>query len=214
MVGRYQAGAPLLTLTAERSTPGAVGTVRWDDEGVGPDEFPLVTDGVLRDFQTTRESAGWLRDYYGKAGKPVRSHGCALGPQGVDAPMQHTPNLVLAPGREAHDFDDLVAGLGDGVAIKGIGLSMDFQNVTGLGLAGTAYEVKRGKRVAIIGGAGFLFRAPELWKSLLALGGPPSARRYGMAAAKGEPAQTGYHSVTVPPAIFKQLTLIDPLRKA
>jgi hypothetical protein len=31
---------------------------------------------------------------------------------------------------------------------------------------------------------------------------------------KGEPAQEHYSSVSAPPAVFKQLTLIDPLRKA
>lgn len=214
MLGSYQAGAPALTLTAERSTPGAVGTVKWDDEGVAPDEFLIVKDGVLTDFQTTRESATWLADYYKRAGEPVRSHGCALAPEAVDAPLQHSPNLVLAPGEAVHDFDDLVAGLDDGVAIKGTALEMDFQNVSGMAHGGTVYEVKKGKRVAIIGGAGFLFRAPELWKGLLALGGAASARRYGFGEAKGEPAQTGYHSVIATPTVFKEVALIDPLRKA
>jgi hypothetical protein len=76
------------------------------------------------------------------------------------------------------------------------------------------YQVKRGKRTAFIGGAGFLFRAPELWKGLLALGGSASARRYGFTSSKGEPSQEVHHSVTAIPATFKQLTLIDPQRKA
>ncbi|HEU4642620.1 MAG TPA: metallopeptidase TldD-related protein, partial [Gemmatimonadaceae bacterium] len=57
MLGSYKAGAPLLTVTANRSQPGALATVRWDDEGVVPESFDLVRDGVLTDFQTTRESA-------------------------------------------------------------------------------------------------------------------------------------------------------------
>lgn len=213
MVGSYQAGAPLLTLTANRAEPGGCAMVQWDDEGVEPDTFPLVTDGVLTDFQTTREAAGWLKDYYAKRGTPVRSHGCAAAPEGVDAPLVHTPNLVLAPGREAEDFDALVAGLGKGLAIKRAGLDLDFQAATGLG-QGWTYEVKGGKRVARIEEAGFLFRSTELWKGLLALGGPAARRRYGLGSSKGEPPQTCYHSVTAPPAVVKQLTLIDLMRKA
>src|SRR5690606_18852292 len=108
MLGSYEAGAPLLTVTGNRSEPGGLATVQWDDEGVRPDTFPLVENGVLTDFQTTRESAGWLEDYYARTGRPFRSHGCANAPAAVDPPLQHTPNLVLTPGREELDFDDLV----------------------------------------------------------------------------------------------------------
>lgn len=213
MLGTYQAGAPLLTVTGNRSDLGGCATVQWDDEGVVPDEFPLVQDGVLVDFQTTRESAGWLEDYYAKTGISFRSHGCADAPSAIYAPLQHVPNLVMMPGQEALDFDGLVAGLTKGIAIKGAGFDMDFQHSSGLGM-GRAYEVKNGKRVARIAGAGFLFRASELWKGLLAVGGSESTRRYGRKDVKGEPMQSRMHSVTAPPAVFKQLTLIDPLRKA
>lgn len=213
MLGSYQAGAQLLTVTANRSEPGGAATVRWDDEGVVPEPFALVKDGMLTDFQTTRESAGWLKEYYARTGKPFRSHACATALSAIYAPLQRAPNIVLAPGREAIDFDGLVAGLSKGVAVKGAGLDMDFQNLNGMA-TGRFYEVKKGKRVARIAGPGILFRATELWKALLALGGEASTRRYGTGSGKGEPPQSGYHSVTAPPALFKQLTLIDPKRKA
>jgi TldD protein len=213
MLGSYQAGAPALTVIANRAEPGGCATVMWDDEGVPPEDFTLVKDGMLTDFQTTRESAGWLKDYYAKSGRSFRSHGCANADAAINAPLLHSPNLVLAPGKEALDFDGLVAGLANGIAIKGAGLDMDFQHLNGMG-RGSTYEVKRGKRVARIAGAGVLFRAPELWKALQAVGGAASARRYGGTDQKGEPAQVTYHSVTAVPATFKQLTLIDPQRKA
>jgi TldD protein len=213
MVGSYQAGAPSLTVTANRSEPGACATVKWDDEGVTPDEFTLVKDGVLVDYQTTRESARWLEAYYGKRGTSLRSHGCAAAPSGIFAPLQHAPNLVMGPGKDALDFDALVTGLTTGIAMKEASFDMDFQKLNGLG-TGRAYEIKGGKRVAVIGGAGVLARAPELWKALLAVGGRASARRIGLMSEKGEPTQRHVASVTAPPAIFKQLTVIDPLRKA
>lgn len=213
MLGSYQVGAPSITVRANRSEPGGAATVRWDDEGVAPDEFTLVKDGVLADFQTMRESAGWLKDYYAKVGEPVHSHGCAAAPEGLDVPLTHAPNLTLASGPEALDFDTIVAGMTKGIAIKDVSLDMDFQHLNGLA-TGRFYEVRNGKRVARIGGAGTLFRAPELWKGLLALGGQASARRFGMWSSKGEPAQAHVASVTAVPAMFKQLTLIDPQRKA
>ena len=213
MLGTYQAGGPLFSVSGNRSEPGGAATMKWDDEGIAPDDFTLVKDGLLVDFQTTRESAGWLRDAYLKGGKPLRSHGCSSAPSAVEAPMQHVPNLVLAPGREAGDFESLVSGLADGIAIKQASLDMDFQAGSGLGL-GNVFEVKRGKRVARYPSAGFLFRSTDLWKSLLTLSSDAQLRRYGVSAQKGEPPQTCYHSVTAPPAVVKGLTLIDPLRKA
>jgi TldD protein len=214
MLGVYQAGAPLLSLTANRSEPGAAATMKWDDEGVVPDDFTLVKNGLLVDFQTTRESAGWLQDAYTKRGVPARSHGCSAAPSAVEAPMQHVPNLAIAPGRDAGgDFDALVSGMADGVAIKQASVDMDYQAGSGLGFGGV-FEVKKGKRVARYQSAGFLFRSTDLWKSLLTIAGDAQMRRFGFSAQKGEPAQTCYHSVTAAPAVVKGLTLIDPLRKA
>jgi TldD protein len=212
MIGSYQAGAPSMTVTAERSEPGAVGTVKWDDEGVEPDAFTLVKDGTLFDFQTTRESARWLEESYTKHNRPVRSHGCAAAPSAVFAPLQHTPNLSLTPGRDGKDFDALVSSMTRGIAVKGGSVDLDFQHSSGFG-GGRLYEVKQGKRVARLDG-GFLFRATELWKSLQAVGSEGSLRRYGMSARKGEPVQEHWHSVTAPAALVKDLTIIDPLRKA
>ena len=213
MLGTYQAGAPTVTVTANRSERGGAGTTKWDDEGVSPDEFTLVKDGVLADFQTTRESARWIEEYYTRRTRPLRSHGCAGAPSALEAPLTHIPNLALAPGRKALDFDAAVARMKKGIAVREMSLDMDFQNVSGLG-TGRVYEVKDGKRVARINGAGFLFRSTDLWKSLAGLGGPESVQRFGFAAEKGEPMQQTYHSVTAPPAAFEQLTLIDALRKA
>jgi TldD protein len=214
MIGVYQAGAPLLSLSANRSEPGAAATMKWDDEGIAPDDFTIVKNGLLVDFQTTRESAAWLQDANTKRGVPARSHGCSSAPSAVDAPMQHVPNLAIAPGRDAGgDFDALVSGMADGVAIKQASVDMDYQAGSGLGFGGV-FEVKKGKRVARYQSAGFLFRSTDLWKSLLTISSDAHMRRYGFSAQKGEPPQTCYHSVTAAPAIVKGLTLIDPLRKA
>jgi len=220
MVGSYPVAAPSITVTANRTEPGGCATVQWDDEGVAPepDGFTLVQDGILTDFQTTRESAPWLHDYYTAARRPERSHACAAAPAAIYAPLVHTPNLVLAPGRDRQDVDDLIGTLKNGIALKSWGtdlsFDMDFQSLNGLGDQGVFYKVKDGRRVARLKNAGLLFRSPELWKGVLALGGPASRRRYGLSATKGEPPQATYHSVTAPPALFQQLTLIDTRRKA
>lgn len=214
MLGELEVAAPALTLSANRSERGGAATIAWDDEGVRPDDFTLVRDGVVTDYQTTRESASWIAEYYARNGRPARSHGCASAPSALELPLQRTPNLAIAPGPEALDFDGAVAGVDRGIAVRQLDVDMDFQGLNGLGLGAPVYEIKAGKRVARIVGSGLLFRAPELWKSLLALGGAESLRRYGTATNKGEPPQRDYHSVTAPPAIFGNVTAIDVMRKA
>ncbi len=214
ILGREEIGSPWLTVTADRSTPGGLATVKWDDEGVEPDTFHLVKDGVLTDFQTTRESAPWLEPYYASRGVPVRSHGCAAAPTALDATMQHPPNIAVAPGRKELGLAELVAGLDRGILITGLDVDTDFQHLSGWSTSGRFYEIRRGKRVARLEGAGLLFRAPTLWKSLVALGGARSLRWQAARAWKGEPPREWVYSVGAVPAQFKDITIVDPTRKA
>jgi TldD protein len=215
MLGTLQVASPLVTLTANRSAPAALGTVRWDDEGVRPDDFTLVKDGILADYQTTREAAGWLKAAYMKRGMPVRSHGCASGQTALFGPMLFPPNLRLEPGARSVGLDELIADLDRGVYVRGLSVSLDFQQRDGWSVDPSLfYEVKGGKTVARLVHAGLLFRTTELWKALTALGGPKSLRSIPAMRTKGEPAQTAIYSVGAVPARFKQQTIIDNWRKA
>lgn len=219
MLGSYEMGAPLLTVTGNRSAPGGIASTRWDDEAVMPDEFTIVKDGVLSDYQTTRESAAWLAPWYQRQGMDVHSHGCANAPTAFDPPLPSPPNLALRPGAEAGGFDELIARVEKGFAMTLTALEMDFQQINGLGFpnelaGGLCYEIRDGKKVALVEHVGFLFRSPELWKGLTALGGPESSEDFPISRTKGEPEQTMLATVSAVPAAFKEVTIIDPTRKA
>lgn len=205
MVGTYHIGAPLLSVTANRTEPGGVASVQWDDDGAPAQAFPLVQDGILAGYQTTREGAHWLSE---RTPRPVLSRGCAYASDALTMPLTHTANLVMRPGSEGHTLDALVRQLGNGVVFRNMRVMMDFQQGSGTG-DGMAYEVKNGKRIARFERAMIPFRTTELWKQLRALGGTNTARRYGMTAQKGEPVQDGAHSVTAVPALFDKMIVID-----
>ncbi len=213
MLGSLKIGSPLLTISGDRSTPGGAATVKWDDEGVEPDAVTLVQNGVLSDFITTRESAGWVNEWGLRSQMPFRSHGCAAAPEGVGAPLAHTPNLQMIPASDTADLSSLVASLEKGLLIKRGEISMDFQQLNGYG-GGYTFEVKNGKRIAFCLGAGVLLRTPEFWKSIQAIGGKSSVKRYAILSYKGEPSQSVYHSVDAVPVRAKDMTIIDKLRKA
>jgi TldD protein len=214
MLGTYKLGTPLLTVTATRSHPGGLSWVAWDDEGVRPEPFPLVKEGIVAGFQTTRESAAWLQGTQsGITNSSPKSTGCAAAPTADDAPLTHTPDLVLQPGPENVDFNGLISMLSKGVAFASLRAEMDFQQLNGFG-QGKVYEIQQGKKAALLNGAGILFRTPEFWNSLSLLGGTTSARRMPSGGQKGQPAQYVHHSVTAVPGLVKDLSIIDLHRKA
>jgi TldD protein len=213
MLGTFKVGAPLLNVTANRSAVGGAATVKWDDEGVVPDEFPIVKDGILVDYQTTREQASWLKPWYEKHNQPIRSHGCASAESAMYITTQHPPNFTLVPGKADADFDDLVANVEKGVAVLSTQAAVDQQRLNGVGY-GTMREIVDGKLGRFIVGGAYLFRSPELWKSLLNLGGPSSQASYGFERGRGQPWQRTTHSVSAVPAHIKQIDLIDAKRKA
>ncbi len=207
--------APVVTVRADRSTPGAAGTAKWDMEGVATQPFTLVDGGKLVDYQTTRESAGWLSEYYKKTGRAVTSNGCAGAAevQALEIPLQHRPNLTMAAGRDDTCLEALMSNVKSGLLIRdGSWVQMDRQVLNGF-CAGNTYEIQNGRIVARIRSAGFLFRSPELWKNITAIGGAASARWSLATNRKGEPLQTAEAHVSAVPAQIKDITIIDMTRR-
>jgi predicted Zn-dependent protease len=127
--------------------------------------------------------------------------------------MQHAPNFALMPGPATTSFDDLVAATEQGIAMLTLNTSMDQQNLNGMGY-GVMREIRHGKLGRYLQGGALMFRAPELWKNIVALGGPTSQQWFGMSRGKGQPRQSTGHSVGAVPAKVLQLSLVDQMRKA
>ncbi|MPZ87069.1 MAG: hypothetical protein GEU81_03145, partial [Nitriliruptorales bacterium] len=67
-LGTLRYGSSLVNLTLDSTTPRALGTYGYDDEGVAAGRHPLVGEGVLTGFLTSRETAPVL-------GEDARSNG-------------------------------------------------------------------------------------------------------------------------------------------
>jgi TldD protein len=213
-LGSFAVGSSLLNVAANRSRPGGLATVKWDDEGVVPEDYSFVKDGVLVDYHTTREIAGELASWYSKNGTPVRSHGGASAESANHVTLLHTPNIEMKPGRSETSFDELVAGLDKGLVICAGMATVDRQQLNGEVNGEMVYEVRKGKRTRFIHSAEVLFRAPELWKSLRAIGGASSQIWTGATVRKGQPSQEYSFGVGAVPAAFKMVAVTDKKRKA
>jgi TldD protein len=214
-LGVRQLGPAVMNIRANRSMPGGAATVKWDDEGVAPDEFDLIRHGVVTDYPTSRQHVGVMQEYYRAHGQPLRSHGCSGSGTALDFPAVVTPNLVMVPSATSASFDALVSDLADGYAVKGGDWSMDQQGLTGQwsGRSAMVYRVKRGKLLSPVGGMGLLIRSPELWKNLVAVGDASSVETKGFRASKGQPAFSYAYSVSAPAARVSGLAVTDLRRR-
>lgn len=213
-LGNFELGPDFLNISANRSREGALATVKWDDEGVEPETYDLIRDGVLVDYHTTRELAGELSDWYNANGKPVKSHGGSSSDGGLAIEMLHPPNVEMHPGRDSASIDDLVANMEKGLVICGGAVTVDRQQLNGEINGEMVYEVRNGKRTKFIHSAEGLFRAPELWQSLKQIGGQGTQLWSGASINKGQPNQTCEFGVGAVPARFEKVAITDRMRKA
>jgi TldD protein len=226
MVGHLQVASPIVNISGNRNAPTQLATVQWDDEGLVPATFPIVQQGVLVDFQTTREQAAWLAPYYEGTGRLVRSHACAAAEDGLSVTLQHMPNLALAPNQDAVDIATLIAEAKEGILIAGGAVSVDFQARTGF-IQGDMYKIANGKIGPKVYGGEVMFNTMDFWKNVIALGGPSTAAvasttQYASllglwgdpSTAKGQPAQKTSHSVRAAAVTVTKQSLIDLMRKA
>jgi TldD protein len=228
MLGQFEVASPLVTVTANRSALGQLATVKWDDEGVVPEDFTLVKDGVLVDYQTTREQAAWLAPWYRKQGRPVRSHGCAAVESALVTPMQHMPNLALQTGAEEIDLDMLVASVKEGILIRDGRALTDFMARTGT-LQGTMHEIRNGRIGRLLTAGEVMFDTLGLWRHVVAVGGKSALgtsattrwpyetvflQLTGQYPVKGQPPQLPSYNVRAPAATITEQAVINPRRKA
>ncbi len=216
VLGKLRIGADLLNIVGDREQPGSLGAIGWDDEAVKPSKFDIIKNGIFVDYQTTREQATMLADYYKRIGKPVKSYGCSYAQSWADVQFQRMPNVSMVPGQNDDTWESMIAKMDRGIAIVGDGsFSIDQQRYNGQFAGQVFYEVRGGKIVGQLKDVAYQFRTPDFWKSLKAIGGPRSYFLGGaFGDAKGQPGQSNSVSHGVVPSHFQQVNIINTGRRA
>lgn len=211
-LGRFRYGPEFVQFQGERSAPGGLATVGWDDEGVRPRDYLIVRDGVLDDLQTTREQALWLDDWYTSRGREPRSHGNSYAQSWADVQFQRMPNVNLLPNPERDvSFEELLDGVERGIVIEGRGsYSIDQQRYNAQFGGQLCLEVRNGRVVGPVKDAAYQIRTPEFWNSLDLLGGESTYELGGtFNDGKGQPSQSNAVSHGCPAARFRDVTVIN-----
>jgi TldD protein len=216
MLGQFRYGPPIMNIQGDRSQAGALSSIGYDDEGIRPETFLIIKNGIVNDYQTTREQATWLKWWYDKQGRPVRSHGCCHSQSWRDVQFQRMPNVSLLPGTANHTWDDLIAATDRGIAIMGDGsFSIDQQRYNAQFSGQLFYEIRGGKIVGMLKDVAYQIRTPDFWNSMKMIGGKASYELNGtFSDGKGQPPQSNAVSHGTVPARFAQVNVINTGRKA
>lgn len=211
VLGKLKLGPEFMNLVGNRSEEGALATIGYDDDGVQPDEFHIVKDGVFNDYQTTREQAPLLDWWYTQRGQPLRSHGCSYAQSWADVQFQRMPNVSLQPGERDLSWNDLIAATDRGIAMIGrASYSIDQQRYNAQFGAQLCYEVRNGKIVGQLKDVAYQMRTPDFWNAMDMIGGKSSYEFGGtFNDGKGQPSQANAVSHGCPPVRIRNINVIN-----
>ncbi len=202
-LGTLQYGSPVVNVVGDRTEPGGLATVGYDDEGVPAMRFDIIKDGVFVGYQTTREQAHWVGD--------AASHACSYADSYASVPMQRMPNVSLLPGTSPLSPGDLIAGVDDGVLIHGNGSWSIDQQRRNFQFGGQLfYRIKDGRVAGMLRDVAFQGITPEFWNSCDAI---CSQEHYVLGGSyncgKAEPTQAAPVSHGCAPARFRQVNFLN-----
>jgi len=201
--GKFQFGSKIVNMVADRTQKAGLATVGYDDDGVPAQRWHLVREGVFVDWQTTRELAPLVGQ--------KTSYGCCHADSWGSVPFPRMPNVSLEPSKEKITLDDLLAGVKNGILIYGDGsYSIDQQRYNFQFGGQTFWEIKNGKKGAMLRDVAYQSRTPDFWGACDAIGAEATYELNGsFFDGKGEPGQSNAVSHGCPAARFRQITVLN-----
>jgi TldD protein len=207
-LGTLQYGSSLMNVTGDRLTPHGLSTVGYDDEGVAAQRWDIIKDGLLVGYQLDRRIAA-------RAGQE-RSNGCAFADSPSHVPIQRMPNVSLQPNPDGPDLDGLIAGVEDGIFIKGDNSwSIDMQRYNFQFTGQQFHRIKNGKLVGQVKDVAYQATTTDFWRSMKAVGGPSTYVLGGaFNCGKAQPGQIAAVSHGCPAAVFDKVNVLNTVAEA
>jgi TldD protein len=203
----FNYGNSLVNLYADKTQPGSLGSVGWDDEGVKTKEWDLVKDGTLVGYQAIRDQVHILGEN--------ESHGCCYADSWSSVQFQRMPNVSLRPGTQPLSVDELIKDVERGIYIIGDGsYSIDQQRYNFQFGGQLFYEIQDGKITGMLRDVAYQSNTQELWNSTAAICDASDYRHYGsFFDGKGEPSQSSAVSHGCSTTRFNGVNVINTERK-
>jgi TldD protein len=194
--GRLRYASDLVSITADATLPGGLGSFGWDDEGVPAQRTPIIVDGVFQDFISSRETAGVLG---------IPSSGAMRADGWQNFPLIRMTNISIEP-REG-TLADIIGDTGDGVFMStNTSWSIDDRRVNFQFGCEIAWRIKDGRLVEMYRNPNYTGITTEFWRSCDAVGGREDWTLWGTPnCGKGQPGQTARVGHGTSPGRFRNV---------
>jgi TldD protein len=202
----FKYGSPEVTIYADKTAPGTLGAVGYDDEGVQTGRWDLIKDGILVNYQVIRDQAHII-------GLPA-SQGCCYADSWSSVQFQRMANVSLAPGPKPQTAAQMIAGVENGIYIIGDGsFSIDQQRYNAQFGGQLFYEIKNGKITQQIEDVAYQMRTPDFWNACASVCDQRDFRYGGsFFDGKGQPGQISAVSHGSATARFNGINVINTAR--
>ena len=196
-VGHLRYGSPAVNVVADATVPGTRGSFMFDDEGTRTQRTMLVTEGMITNFLSSRDSAARIG---AESTAAARSDGWGF------LPLCFATNVFLEPGTGS--IDELLDRMGNGYYLDdNRSWSIDSQRLNFQFGTEVAWEVRNGKRTRLVRDFSYGGITPQFWGSLEASAGPAEFATFGMPCGKGEPKEWGFLSHGAAPSLFRNVRI-------
>jgi TldD protein len=181
--GTFNYGSKVVNIFADKTQPGSLGAVGYDDDGVKCKRWDLIKDGILVNFQAIRDQVHMLGQ--------TESHGCSYSQSWSDVQFQRMPNVSLAPGKEPYSINQMIKDVEKGIYIAGRGSYSIDQQRYNFQFGGTVfYEIKNGEIVGMLNDVAYQSNTQEFWNSCVKICDEKDYRMFGsFFDGKGQPSQ-------------------------
>jgi len=195
-LNKLKYGSEKVTIVADATIPGGLGSFGYDDEGVKAQRVYLVKDGLFVGYQTCRETAAVLNQ---------QSNGTMRAEGWNRIPLIRMTNINLEP-RE-WDLEDLIKDTKDGVFLDtNKSWSIDDKRLNFQFGVEAAWEIEGGKLGKMFKNATYTGITPQFWNSCDAICNRKHWHIWGVPnCGKGEPMQTMHVAHGTSPARFRNV---------
>jgi TldD protein len=202
----FRYGSDIVTLFADKTVPGTLGAVGYDDEGVRTKRWDLVKDGILVNYQAIRDQAHIIGE--------AESQGCCYAQSWSDVQFQRMANVSLSPGKRSLKPADMIKNVEKGIYILGRGsFSIDQQRYNAQFGGQLFYEIENGKITGMIEDVAYQIRTPEFWNACTAICDESDFRHGGsFFDGKGQPSQVSAVSHGAATTRFDGINIINTAR--
>jgi TldD protein len=201
--GTFKYGSDIVNIVADKTQPGSLGAVGYDDEGVKCKNWDLIKNGIFVNVQAIRDQAHIIGQ--------KESHGCCYSESWNEVQFQRMPNVSLQPGKDPYSSDQMIKDVEKGIYIAGRGsYSIDQQRYNFQFGGNVYYEIKDGKIAGMLNDVAYQSNTQEFWNSCVKICDEKDYRFFGsFNDGKGQPSQSSAVSHGSSTARFNNVNVIN-----